>query len=305
MKRDEFFDAFDEIQCSKDFSERMERMLQSPPPAADDGTEIVGSVSISRNSRIRRAGMLAACIAVVVLGGTAIMALHSRIPSQPEQPPTQETCMTSETDQPSNTEDAYYYPLRTETVPIFTTEESISTTTGAASETETSIQTTAETAVQTETFTVAPVTTDMTEPPTEAPTSAMTTTTVPRTETTSTTHTTTTAAITTTSNTETTTHATDPPTVTPPDIDICYATKLEYDNSPMAVGETRAIHYYHPAYPDTPVGCWELSVPDHITCVVDEANGMIYITALAPGDVSLYVGADGCAFGSYVYLTIE
>lgn len=85
-----------------------------------------------------------------------------------------------------------------------------------------------------------------------------------------------------------------------------YATLLEYDKSPMKVGETRAIRYFHPLYPDTPVGTWLIDeASNNITYELDEANGYVYITAIAAGDAKIYIAADGCAFGQYAYLTIE
>lgn len=85
-----------------------------------------------------------------------------------------------------------------------------------------------------------------------------------------------------------------------------YATLLEYDKSPMKVGETRAIRYFHPLYPDTPTGTWLIDeVSDNIFYQLDETKGYVYVTALAAGDAKVYIAADGCAFGSYAYLTIE
>ncbi len=85
-----------------------------------------------------------------------------------------------------------------------------------------------------------------------------------------------------------------------------YATLLEYDKSPMKVGETRAIRYFHPLYPDTPTGTWLIDeASDNISYQLDETKGYVYVTALAAGDAKIYIAADGCAFGQYAYLTIE
>ncbi len=85
-----------------------------------------------------------------------------------------------------------------------------------------------------------------------------------------------------------------------------YATLLEYDKSPMKVGETRAIRYFHPLYPDTPTGTWLIDeVSDNISYQLDETKGYVYVTALAAGDAKIYIAADGCSFGQYAYLTIE
>ena len=85
-----------------------------------------------------------------------------------------------------------------------------------------------------------------------------------------------------------------------------YVTALDYDNSPMKIGETRAIRYYHPENPYTLVGCWIVDeASSNISYVLDESSGNVYVTALAAGDASIYIGADGCAFGSYARFTIE
>lgn len=89
-------------------------------------------------------------------------------------------------------------------------------------------------------------------------------------------------------------------------IDADYGTGLDYDTSPMKVGETREIRYYHPAEPTIIVGCWDVSEgSENISCTLDESKGIVYVTALAPGDAKIYIAADGCTFGQYAYLTIE
>lgn len=83
-----------------------------------------------------------------------------------------------------------------------------------------------------------------------------------------------------------------------------YLTKVEYDNSPMQVGETRAIRFYHPETLKGGKGSiYEVS--DNLSYTYEEGSDTIYITALAEGDAKLYVMAEGCAFGSYVRLTVE
>ncbi|MBR6617300.1 MAG: hypothetical protein IKL00_05435 [Oscillospiraceae bacterium] len=85
-----------------------------------------------------------------------------------------------------------------------------------------------------------------------------------------------------------------------------YGTMLEYDTSPMKIGETRAIRYYHPQKPYEIVGCWTVSeVSSNISYYLDEERGCVYVTALTAGDASLYIGADGCAFGAYARLTVK
>ena len=83
-----------------------------------------------------------------------------------------------------------------------------------------------------------------------------------------------------------------------------YATKLEYDTSPMRVGETRAIRFYHPQT-GTATGAWFDSVSPLLSVSYEDGSDTVYVTALEVGEASLYICADGCAFGAYAYLTVE
>ncbi len=93
-------------------------------------------------------------------------------------------------------------------------------------------------------------------------------------------------------------------TTTTEEIHADYLTKVEYDNSPMQVGETRAIRFYHPETLKGGKGSiYEVS--DNLSYTYEEGSDTIYVTALAEGDAKMYVMAEGCAFGSYVRLTVK
>lgn len=85
--------------------------------------------------------------------------------------------------------------------------------------------------------------------------------------------------------------------------DIDYITSLEYDNSPMAVGETRAIRFIDPAK-----GKGEKAdiseVSSNITYEYKEGEDTVYITAAAPGKAKLYIREANCAFGAYVNIEV-
>jgi len=83
-----------------------------------------------------------------------------------------------------------------------------------------------------------------------------------------------------------------------------YATQLEYDNSPMAVGETRAIRFYHPKT-NTAKGGSIYEVSENLSISYEEGNDTVYVTALSEGSAKLYIRESDCAFGAYAYLTVE
>lgn len=112
--------------------------------------------------------------------------------------------------------------------------------------------------------------------------------------------TTTTATTTTTTTTETTTTTTESSTTT---IIFDYATKVEYDDSPMEIGETRAVRFYHPET-GTAANAQFMEVSDNITYEYEEGSDTVYITATASGDAKMYILAEGCAFGAYVNLEV-
>ena len=83
-----------------------------------------------------------------------------------------------------------------------------------------------------------------------------------------------------------------------------YRTVTEYDDSPMHVGETREIHFYHPQT-QTAKNAFISEVSDNISVQYTEGEDLLTITALETGDSKLYVMCDGCAFGSYVNIHIS
>ena len=83
-----------------------------------------------------------------------------------------------------------------------------------------------------------------------------------------------------------------------------YRTVTEYDDSPMHVGETREIHFYHPQT-QTAKNAFISEVSDNISVQYTEGEDILTITALETGDSKLYVMCDGCAFGSYVNIHIS
>jgi len=83
-----------------------------------------------------------------------------------------------------------------------------------------------------------------------------------------------------------------------------YTTRLDYDDSPMAVGETRAIRFYHPVT-NTAAGGSIYEVSDNLSVSYEEGSDTVYVTALSEGSAKLYIRESDCAFGAYVYLTVE
>ncbi len=93
---------------------------------------------------------------------------------------------------------------------------------------------------------------------------------------------------------------TDIPTEPVPD----YITALEYDNSPMTVGETREIRFYHPETLTAAMA--DISeVSSNITYTYEEGSDTIYITATAAGTAKMYVREADCAFGAYVTIEVN
>lgn len=84
----------------------------------------------------------------------------------------------------------------------------------------------------------------------------------------------------------------------------CYATQLSYDRSPMAVGETRAIQFYHPVTKVARGGSVD-TTSTNIAISYEDGSDTVYVTALAEGEAKLYIRESDCAFGAYAYLTIE
>ncbi len=82
-----------------------------------------------------------------------------------------------------------------------------------------------------------------------------------------------------------------------------YRTQLEYDNSPMKIGEKRAIRLYNPAT-GTTSGASISEASSNISVSYEPNSDTVYITALESGDITLYIRESSCAFGNYVNLTI-
>ena len=82
-----------------------------------------------------------------------------------------------------------------------------------------------------------------------------------------------------------------------------YATMLEYDNSPMKVGETRKVRVYNPHLSNMTVSNIYEST-DNISCSYDKNSDTVTITALAEGKAKAYVMGTGCAFGAYLNIEI-
>jgi len=99
--------------------------------------------------------------------------------------------------------------------------------------------------------------------------------------------------------TVTTTTETTTTEITTPDC----APLLEYDDSPIKVGETKAIKYSHP-YADTgKVGIYKAS--SNISYEIDEVNHIIYVTALEAGEAKISIELEGCAFIAHETFIIE
>ncbi|MCR5717966.1 MAG: dockerin type I repeat-containing protein [Oscillospiraceae bacterium] len=94
-------------------------------------------------------------------------------------------------------------------------------------------------------------------------------------------------------------------TVTEEDSEIaCFAPAVEYDNSPMKVGETRTIRFYNPMTHSGKGG----SVSTTGTCLYAEYekdNDYFTVTATSAGEAKISICAAGCAFFQHITLTVE
>ena len=111
------------------------------------------------------------------------------------------------------------------------------------------------------------------------------------------------STITTTTTTTTTTVSDDddPNTTTTAVFD--YSTFLEYDSSPMKVGETRTVRFYNPELKAmTNMNAYEVS--ENISYSYEEGSDTLTITALAPGKARMYIMGEGCAFGCYLNIEV-
>mgnify|MGYP003296050797 CR=1 FL=1 len=76
-----------------------------------------------------------------------------------------------------------------------------------------------------------------------------------------------------------------------------FAPVLEYDSSPMHIGETREVRISSPFVSDIKVaGITETS--ENLSCAFDKNSDTFTITALAEGNAKAYIIGSGCAFGS-------
>ena len=82
-----------------------------------------------------------------------------------------------------------------------------------------------------------------------------------------------------------------------------YATKVEYDRSPMKIGESREVHFCHPETKEAKNGR-VTTTSDCVSVAYEEGSDTFTVTALSEGKAEIYVYAQGCAFGSYVYLEV-
>jgi hypothetical protein len=84
---------------------------------------------------------------------------------------------------------------------------------------------------------------------------------------------------------------------------IDYRVQVEYDKSPMKIGEKREVKFYNPDTKTAKNG----KVTARSECIsidYEEGKDTFIVTALKEGKAEIYVTAEGCAFSSYVYLDI-
>ena len=106
---------------------------------------------------------------------------------------------------------------------------------------------------------------------------------------------------TTTTTTTTVPDADDPITTSTAVLD--YATFLEYDSSPMKVGETRTVRFYNPELKAmTNMNAYVVS--ENISYSYEEGSDSLTITALATGKARMYIMGEGCAFGCYLNIEV-
>lgn len=84
---------------------------------------------------------------------------------------------------------------------------------------------------------------------------------------------------------------------------IDYRVKVEYDKSPMKIGEKRKVKFYNPDTKTAKNGKVTTS-SDCISIAYEEGNDTFTVTALKEGKAEIYITAEDCTFSSYVYLDI-
>jgi hypothetical protein len=82
-----------------------------------------------------------------------------------------------------------------------------------------------------------------------------------------------------------------------------YAPTIEFDKSPMSVGETREGRFYNPETKKTENGS-VYSTSDAISIDYTKGSDTFKITALKAGEASISFNAKGCAFSGYVSLKV-
>ena len=82
-----------------------------------------------------------------------------------------------------------------------------------------------------------------------------------------------------------------------------YAPTIEFDKSPMSVGETREGRFYNPETKKTENGS-VYSTSDAISIDYTNGSDTFKITALKAGEASISFNAKGCAFSGYVSLKV-
>ena len=82
-----------------------------------------------------------------------------------------------------------------------------------------------------------------------------------------------------------------------------YKTAVDYDDSPMKIGEIRAVRIYDPrtgeSTGDPSIDC----TSPNATLTFDGAD-KLYVYATAPGRVEIYIKEANCQFGTYVYFDV-
>ena len=82
-----------------------------------------------------------------------------------------------------------------------------------------------------------------------------------------------------------------------------YATKAEYDDSPMKIGEIRPIRFYHPAT-GTATGSPDVECTSDIATITWDGADIVYVYATGAGKIEVYIREADCAFGTYANLTV-
>ena len=84
---------------------------------------------------------------------------------------------------------------------------------------------------------------------------------------------------------------------------IDYRVQVEYDKSPMKIGEKRKVKFYNPDTKTVKNGKVTTS-SDCISIAYEEGNDTFIVTALKEGKAEIDITAEGCAFGSYVNIDV-